>query len=113
MQPFTDKRPWGNFRQFTHNEISTVKTLEVKANEAFSLQYHDNRKEFWLVLEGNPIITLGEETIQAKAGDEFIVEPKMKHRINGGETGAKVLEIALGDFDEDDIVRLEDKYGRN
>lgn len=111
--PFLDKRPWGQEFWFAEKENCTVKLLEVNAGEAFSLQYHKKeRKEFWYILEGNPIVTFGEETIVANPGDKFMIKEQMKHRIDGGETGTRVLELILGDFDENDIIRLEDKYGR-
>jgi len=113
MEPFTEARPWGNFRQFSHNEPSTVKIITVKAGEAFSLQYHNQRTEFWHIIAGDPQVTCGEKTVAAKSGDEFLIEPKMKHRVAAGESDAVFLEIAFGNFDEKgDIVRLEDNYGR-
>jgi mannose-6-phosphate isomerase-like protein (cupin superfamily) len=113
MKPFTEDRPWGNFRQFTHNEPSTVKIITVKAGEAFSLQYHNHRTEFWHILSGDPQVTCGEKVIRAKPGDEFLIEPKMHHRVAAGKTDTVFLEVAFGDFNETgDIIRLEDNYGR-
>ena len=105
----TEDRPWGGFHEYRNG----VKILEVSANEEFSLQYHNLRGEFWEVLEGTPFITVGDKTVQAKKGDRFFVPIKAIHRINGGPTGTRVFELATGTFDETDIVRLEDKYGRN
>ncbi len=112
FKPFTIERPWGNFRQLTHNNPSTVKILFIKRGETFSLQYHNKRKEFWRVISGLPEITMGESMVNAKAGDEFEIPPKMNHRVRstGGDT--EILEISTGDFDENDIIRIEDKYGR-
>ena len=107
-----DIRPWGEFERFTLNEKSTVKIITVKAGEAFSLQTHAHREEFWRVLNGSGTITVGEERREAKAGDDFYVKVGEKHRVEGGPEGVAFLEIALGEFDEGDIVRLEDKYGR-
>ncbi len=112
MKPITTERPWGNFRQFTLNEISTVKIITVKAGEEFSLQYHDLRDEFWKILEGQPEVIVGDQTIKANAGDEFYVPRKTDHRVRAGDQDVKFLEIAYGEFKEDDIVRLQDKYGR-
>jgi mannose-6-phosphate isomerase-like protein (cupin superfamily) len=112
IKPYTEERPWGNFERFTQNESSTVKIITVKAGEGLSLQYHAKRAEFWKVLAGAPTITIGEKISQAKPGDEFFVAPQEKHRIQAGESEARILEVALGEFDETDIVRLEDKYGR-
>ncbi len=112
MDAFTEERPWGSFRQFTKGELTTVKILNIKAGEAFSKQYHHKRKEFWYVISGEGSITVGEETKEAKAGDEFSIDIETVHRIQGAKQGISVLEISYGEFDEEDIVRLEDKYGR-
>ena len=112
MEPKTTVRPWGNFRQFTHNEPTTVKILTVNTGEAFSLQYHHHRREFWRVLSGDPHITVGEKTTVAKPGDEFLIKEEEKHRITAGKEPAVILEVAFGAFDEADIVRTEDRYGR-
>lgn len=112
MEPIIDVRPWGQFKQYTLNEKTTVKIISVKAGEALSLQYHAHRKELWVVLSGSGTMQIGDKTIAAKKGDEFIVEPGVHHRISGSAEPIEFLEIAFGDFDENDIVRLEDKYGR-
>jgi mannose-6-phosphate isomerase-like protein (cupin superfamily) len=116
ITPYTEKRPWGNFERFTQNEISTVKIITVAAGGELSLQYHAKRAEFWKVLSGAPVITVGEKVIHAKVGDEFFVAPRETHRIQAGDDATagetRILEVALGEFDETDIVRLEDKYGR-
>jgi mannose-6-phosphate isomerase-like protein (cupin superfamily) len=112
FKPFTEERPWGNFRQFTHNSLSTVKIILVRKGEAFSLQYHNSRTEFWKILSGNPEVTVGDKTVIAKQGDEFEIPPKTNHRIRATDSDSQILEIAAGNFDENDIVRLEDKYGR-
>lgn len=112
MEKYVEERPWGKFEQFVKNEKCTVKLLFVKGNEELSLQYHYKRDEFWRVLKGKGIFIVGDEEIEGKEGDEFFVERGKKHRIKGLNDGVLVLEISLGDFDENDIVRLEDKYGR-
>ena len=110
---FIMEKPWGKFEQFTHNEISTVKILTVKPEEHLSLQYHHKREEFWRVIKGKLIVTIGDKKINAKEGDEFFIPKEAKHTAEGiGEEEAKILEISYGEFDEEDIVRLEDKYGR-
>jgi mannose-6-phosphate isomerase-like protein (cupin superfamily) len=111
-KPFTEKRPWGEFRQFAKNEPVTVKTIFVKHGESLSLQYHHGRQEFWRVLFGNPEIIIGESLIKAKKGDEFTILPETKHRLSAPEDNVEILEIARGQFDESDVVRLEDKYHR-
>ncbi len=109
------EKPWGGFEQFALNEKVTVKILTIKVGEAFSLQKHSHRSEFWKVLEGTPTIQVGNKVEDAVAGDEFFINENELHRISvsSDDQGvAKILEIAFGDFDEADIARLEDKYGR-
>ena len=107
-----DKRPWGSFRQFTENEASTIKTISVDAGQRLSLQYHEKRSEFWCVLSGNPQVTIGDRVEQAKPGDEFTIPIQTIHRIEALDNKVEILEIAFGEFDENDIVRLDDAYGR-
>jgi mannose-6-phosphate isomerase-like protein (cupin superfamily) len=108
---FTEHRPWGSFTQFTKDVPSTVKLLTIQAGEAFSLQYHQHRDEFWHVISGSGTITLGDEQLAATAGSQFAISRGTNHRIAASETMV-VLEVSTGTFDETDIVRVEDKYGR-
>ena len=105
-------RPWGNFRQFTRNSPSTVKIITVNPNESLSLQSHAKRGEFWRVLTGSGSFVIGDDTYTVSVGDEYAVPMGAKHRMKSGVDGMSVLEIATGDFDEEDIIRYEDKYGR-
>ena len=107
-----DNRPWGSFRQFTQNEPSTIKIISVTAGQRLSLQYHLKRSEFWAIISGNPVITIGEKIEKSKPGEEFFIPVNAIHRIEALENDAQILEIAFGDFDENDIVRIEDSYGR-
>ena len=109
---FQIERPWGNFRQFTKNELSTVKIITVKPNEILSLQSHTNRAEFWHVITGSGTVEIGEVKTETTVGDEHEIAIGEKHRLGAGPNGIQVLEIAMGDFDEEDIVHYEDKYGR-
>ena len=103
MKRYLEKRPWGGFRRFTLNESSTVKILTIKPRQEFSLQYHKYRDEFWRFLDAPAIIRIGRKTIKAKKGDEFFIP--MRKEVN-------ILEISFGKFDERDILRIKDKYGR-
>ena len=119
---FQVERPWGNFRQFTHNKLSTIKIVTVKPNEILSLQSHKNRSEFWHVISGNGWVEIGGiKKVASSAtrreggkivGDEFEIGMGEKHRLSAGPDGIQVLEIAIGNFDEEDITHYEDKYGR-
>ena len=105
-------RPWGNFQQFIENSRSTIKIVNINPYSELSLQYHNNRDEFWRVLTGECIVTIGENFFNAKEGSEFFVPRKTRHKIATNVSPVQILEISLGHFEEGDIVRIEDKYGR-
>lgn len=111
-KPFREERPWGEFIEFTKNTPSTVKIITVKAGESLSLQKHRNRDEFWRVISGMGSIKIGDDSFSAKQNDEYFVPRGVTHRMSAGVEPLVVLEIAFGDFDENDIERLDDKYGR-
>ena len=112
MNTITIPKPWGSFTRFTQNEPSTVKLLYINKGEEFSLQYHTHREEFWKIISGNPEITIGDKIYHPHSGDEFIVAPQVQHEISAPKDDVVVLEISTGIFDEDDIVRIKDKYNR-
>jgi len=114
-----DKRPWGWFHQYTLNEKSTVKIITVMPGEQLSRQVHKNRDELWVPLDDGLEVKLDEMgwsqmrfnecesmPIQIPRGRVHCVRNVSENMM------ARFLEIALGDFDEDDIERLEDNYGR-
>lgn len=105
-------RPWGSFERFTLNEATTVKIITVRPGEAFSLQTHAARDEFWRVLSGSGVIAIDGLEYDAAPGDTYTIKRGSTHRAEGGPESLVFLEIAFGDFDEADITRLEDKYGR-
>ena len=113
MKKYVEKRPWGDFERFTLNEISTVKILTIKPKQKFSLQYHKKRREFWKFLDNPAKVTIGKKIIRVKKGDEILIPVKTNHRIEAYTKSVKVLEISFGKFDEKDIKRIEDAYGRN
>ncbi len=105
-------RPWGNFHRFTLNNPSTVKIITVAPNEGFSLQTHEKRAEFWHILDGQGSVEIDGVTSEVSKGDEFFIDIGSTHRASAGDLPLEILEIAFGEFDEDDITRLEDRYGR-
>jgi mannose-6-phosphate isomerase-like protein (cupin superfamily) len=106
-------RPWGDFERLTLNEKSTVKLITVNPGEELSLQQHEHRDEVWRIVRGSGTITIGGQKSDVKPGESYFVKRGTKHRVAGGLEGLQFLEIALGDFDEHDIVRFEDRYGRS
>lgn len=108
-----EERPWGSPERFTKNETTTVKILHVLPNKRFSLQKHAHRSEFWRVIEGGGTVQIGDTIKEVAVGDEVLVPQGELHRLTGGPNGIKVLEIIFGDYDENDIERLEDDFGRS
>lgn len=108
----TEGRPWGSFIRFTENEPSTVKIISVRGGEAFSLQTHEDRDEFWHILSGSGTVVVGENTQEVAPGDELFIPRTTPHRMSAREHGVVFLELAFGDFNENDISRIEDRYGR-
>ena len=111
-KPYREERPWGGFVEFTRNTPSSVKVITVNPGESLSLQNHAKRDEFWLVLSGTGTITNGTNQIPASAGETHWIPRGINHRLEAGNEPLKILEISFGDFQDSDIVRLEDKYGR-
>lgn len=107
-----DQRPWGNEIWFPSESLAMVKILTVDPGGVTSLQYHNHRDEYWRFISGNGQVMIGDDIISVKAGDEQYIPKKIKHRIIGGADPLVFLELHYGKFDEADIVRLEDKYGR-
>lgn len=112
FKPFTIERPWGSFRQLTHNSLSTVKVHRVKPNQENSWQSHKKRSEFWHIISGSGVIPVDDKEYKVGPGDECGAPVGAKHRWKAGPEGLVLVEIATGDFDEEDIIRYEDDYGR-
>lgn len=112
MKKYIEERPWGKFEQFCYNEKVTVKIITVKPNSKLSLQYHNHRDEFWKIISGTGQIVLGDQIIDVKVGDDFFIPRQTHHRIMTNENTMEVMEISFGKFNEKDIVRLNDEYGR-
>ena len=112
MKKKSDKRPWGWFRQFTLNEKSTVKILTIKPGQSPSVQKHRNRSEFWVILDNPVKVTVGNKIFRAIRDDEILIRKGQVHTAEAYSKTARILEIAFGKFDEKDITRIKDKYGR-
>jgi len=108
-----DTRPWGKFRSFPHELAKNIKIITVNPGGVLSLQYHEQRSEFWVVLDDGLEVTVADRVWKPKEGEEIFIPCQAPHRLRClGKRRARVMELWLGDSDESDIVRLEDKYGR-
>lgn len=108
-----DVRPWGRFRRYPHEDAGSIKIITVDPGGVLSLQYHDRRDEFWVVLDPGLEMTVGDRVWTPAAGEEIFIPRRAPHRVrNTGTAPARVMEIWIGQSDEADIVRLKDDYGR-
>ena len=108
-------KPWGSFDQYALNTPCTVKILTCDPGQRLSLQRHSHRGELWVTLDPGVVVELDGETLRPKVGEEIWLPVGSTHRLScDAETqhSVRVLEISLGTFDESDIERLQDIYGR-
>jgi|SRR3989344_6084242 len=109
-RPLLDIRPWGKFEEYAHNEKVTVKIITVKKGGILSLQSHKHRKELWVALDLGLTAVIGKKK-KLRVGQMMWIPKGAKHRIMSSRN-ARFLEISFGKFDENDIRRYEDVYGR-
>lgn len=116
--PFGDQilkvdKPWGGFLQVAQNEPCTVKILTVSPGESTSLQSHRNRDELWIVLDEGLEVEVDGLRVSPKPGETVAVPRMARHRLScPGPRPARILEVSFGTFNEEDITRYEDRYGR-
>ena len=108
-----ETRPWGSFENLLDEEGYKVKKIVVNRDQRLSLQLHRHRSEYWHILSGVGEMQVGDCTWTVSAGSHIEIEKLEVHRItNEGETPLVILELQTGDCQENDIVRIEDDYGR-
>jgi len=107
-------RPWGSYDSLDSGERFQVKRLSVKPGGVLSLQMHHHRAEHWIVVKGTARITCGEKTFLLSENQSTFIPIGATHRIeNPGKVALHIVEVQSGSYlGEDDIVRLEDSYGR-
>ena len=112
--PQFEARPWGNYTVLDEGEGYKVKRIEVLPGKRLSYQKHAHRAEHWMIVNGTAKVTLdGRELVRA-VGDTVDVAIGAAHRIeNTGVERLVFIEVQRGDYlGEDDIVRLQDDFGR-
>ena len=107
-------RPWGSYDSIENGSRFQVKRLKVKPGAVLSLQLHHHRAEHWVVVSGTARITRGDEVFLLEENQSTYIPIGVRHRIeNPGKIPLHIIEIQSGSYlGEDDIVRLEDQYGR-
>jgi mannose-1-phosphate guanylyltransferase/mannose-6-phosphate isomerase len=107
-------RPWGSYDSLENGHRFQVKRLSVKPGAQLSLQMHHHRAEHWIVVSGTARITRGDEEFILEENQSTYIPIGVKHRIeNPGKIPLHIIEVQSGSYlGEDDIVRFEDRYGR-
>lgn len=111
------QKPWGGFENLKTGKNWHIKTIDVLKGKRLSLQSHKLRDELWIVLEGQGAAFVEDvesrkiSNHKLKAGDKVFIPKGAKHRLAAASV-LKVVEISFGKFDEDDITRYEDDFGR-
>ncbi|HEX8374703.1 MAG TPA: phosphomannose isomerase type II C-terminal cupin domain [Geminicoccaceae bacterium] len=110
----SDERPWGRWEVIDVGDGFAVKRITVNPGAILSLQLHHHREEHWVVARGRARVTRGDEVIELGRSEAVFLPLGTAHRIeNPGEEPLEFVEVQIGDrLDENDIVRLEDRYGR-
>jgi mannose-1-phosphate guanylyltransferase/mannose-6-phosphate isomerase len=110
----TVHRPWGSFTVLEDREDCKVKRLTVKPGGVLSLQKHHRRSEHWTAVQGTAKVRVGDEEFLLNRNESAYIPMQTLHRLeNPGAHDIHLIEVQCGDyFGEDDIVRLEDVYGR-
>jgi mannose-6-phosphate isomerase len=109
-----EKKPWGGFLVLEDRPTHKVKRIWIHPGQRLSYQKHLKRSEHWVILEGRARVTLDGKEIILRQGESVDIPLEALHRIeNIGDTQLTFIEVQWGDyFGEDDIVRVEDDYGR-
>lgn len=110
-----DHRPWG-FYEVISDECDNhkIKRITLWPKKRLSLQLHKKREEHWVVIAGQALVTLGDETVRLKPAGSIDIPRGVTHRVeNTGDEPLVFIEVQQGDyFGEDDIIRLQDDFGR-
>jgi len=107
-------RPWGRYRVIDRGAGYQVKRIEVLPGQRLSYQRHAHRSEHWTIVAGRGHVVLDGDQLEVVAGTRVHVAADVAHRIaNPGPEPLTFIEVQLGAYlGEDDIVRLDDDYGR-
>lgn len=113
--PKFDRRPWGTFTVLDEGENYKVKRIEVLPGKRLSYQKHAQRAEHWVVVKGTARVTLDDRDIEVSVGEAIDIPVGSAHRVeNPGDDLLIFIEVQKGSYlGEDDIVRLQDDFGRS
>lgn len=113
-QPSRSFRPWGWFQTIDNGDRYLVKHIQVNPGARLSLQRHRHRSEHWVVVAGTALVTRGDQSFVLNQNESTFIPLGIDHRLeNPGPDPLRIIEVQSGTYiGEDDIIRLEDQYGR-
>jgi mannose-6-phosphate isomerase-like protein (cupin superfamily) len=110
----SEARPWGSYEVIGESALYKIKSIIVNPGKRLSYQKHEKRAEHWLVVTGTATVTIDGKVSEIKPGEAVDIGIGVPHRVaNNGSSELKIIEVQTGTyFGEDDIIRLEDDFGR-
>lgn len=108
-------RPWGFYKTTILNDLFQSKVINILPGQSLSLQSHHRREEYWIVVNGEGVATIGSSEKPVSPGVSLFIPKDCKHRLVNTSTTEPIIiiEVQIGDyFGEDDIVRYADSYNR-
>lgn len=111
VEPRVEK-PWGWYQVLWRGPDACLKRLIIRKGEAISVQYHNRRKEVWTIISGSGFLKLDGTEQLIVSGDAITIHQKQQHSAEAVGRDLVIYELQVGECDENDIVRLSDKYGR-
>lgn len=103
------EKRWGLIREYTLNQVCTVKMIVVSAGQSTSLHYHNLRDDMWVILDNGLELQVGDEVLHPLEGDEIVVHAGTLHCIRAGDTAGRVLEIDFGFTTEEDSIHPDEQ----
>ncbi len=111
-----DHRPWGSYENILEKDNFKIKIIKIKPKSELSYQLHKKRSEHWVIISGTAFVTLNDKEIELRKDESIYIPKNAKHKISNKSKTESIIfiEVQCGSyFGEDDIIRLDDKYGRN
>lgn len=105
------EKSWGLIKEYTLNQVCTVKMILVSAGASTSFHYHHLRDDMWIILDEGLEVQVGEDVYHPREGDEFVVTAGTPHCIKAGGAPGRVLEIDFGYSTEEDVYHQSEDGG--
>lgn len=106
------QKPWGQYEVLWEGTDALLKRLTIRKGEVISYQYHHKRNEVWTIVRGIGLVTIDGSERLVMSGETVVIGAEQRHSVEATTTDLVFYELQTGECDEEDIVRVSDKYGR-